>query len=257
LAEHFIKLNKPYVHGELNRVYGDLDGDNSLDVVVLVDVETVLGAEKYDLRAISLRDGEPLWPRPVRSSGGLRPMTVVSNVDGDGRAEVIVRDLPADGATAGIEVSAYHEFSGEIRWRWRGGDEIGRKRLSTASLSLADFGGKGVHKVCLNVGQAKGARRIVILDGQGRERAGLEVGTHDGLWCADVDGRNELLFVENDGLHATRGDFVSIWSRPEHTSIRQILRGDQANRRRSSGGRWLVSPAEPCGRFGQLMHRET
>src|SRR5262249_43451690 len=85
----------------------------------------------------------------------------------------------------------------------------------------ADFDGKG-RDVCLDVG-----KRVVILDGQGRERAGREPATKRGTIaaCADLDGdgRDELLVQGDDRLSACRGDLSEHWSRPNRERVEQVV----------------------------------
>src|SRR5262249_47109143 len=85
----------------------------------------------------------------------------------------------------------------------------------------ADFDGKG-RDVCLDVG-----KRVVILDGQGRERAGREPATKRGTiaGCADLDGdgRDELLVQDDDRLSACRGDLAELWSRPNRERVERVV----------------------------------
>ena len=67
----------------------------------------------------------------------------------------------------------------------------------------------------------------MILDGQGRERAGREPAGKRGTIaaCADLDGdgRDELLVQGDDRLSACRGDLAELWSRPNRERIEQVL----------------------------------
>ena len=162
LAEHtggFVRLM------DFERAFGDLDGDGGLDVVLRTYATSTPGPTSFELRALSLRDGKTLWTHPLRDANrDARPAFTVGDLDGDGRAEVVVRDQPPGGTQAAVEIAALDGRDGAARWAWRGGD-VDVPYRSIGPSHLADFDGKGRRDVCLDVG-----KRVVILDGQGRER---------------------------------------------------------------------------------------
>jgi hypothetical protein len=219
LAEHsgnFVRLM------DFQRAFGDLDGDGGLDVVLRTYAASTPGATNFELRALSLRDGKTLWTHPIRDAN--RDATLaftVGDLDGDGRAEVAVRDQPLAGTQSAVEIAALDGRDGAARWTWRGGD-VGVPYGTIGSLHLADFDGKGRRNVCLDVG-----KRIVILDEQGHERAGREPAeTHGTIAaCADLDGdsHDELLVQSGDRLSACRGDLSELWSRPNRERVEEVI----------------------------------
>jgi tRNA A-37 threonylcarbamoyl transferase component Bud32 len=219
LAEHkggFVRLM------DFERAFGDLDGDGGLDVVLRTYAPSTPGPTSFELRGLSLRDGKTLWTHPLRDANrDAKDGFTIGDLDGDGRDEVVVRDHPPFGTQAAVEFAALDGRDGTARWVWRGGD-IDVPYRSIGPSHLADFDGKGRHDVCLEVGE-----RVVILDGQGRERAGREPATKRGTIaaCADLDGdgRDELLVQGDDRLSACRGDLSDIWSRPTRERVEQVV----------------------------------
>ena len=78
--------------------YGDLDGDGGLDVVLRSYATSTSGPTTFELRAVSFRDGKTLWAHPIRDE---KATFAVGDLDGDGRAEVVVRDQPPEGTAGG------------------------------------------------------------------------------------------------------------------------------------------------------------
>ncbi len=147
------------------RAFGDLDGDGGLDVVLRTYAPPTPGQPtSFELRGLSLRDGKTLWTHPLGDANrDARPAFTVGDLDGDGRAEVVVRDHPPVGTQAAVEFAALDGRDGAARWAWRGGD-VDVPYRSIGPSHLADFDGNGRHDVCLEVG-----KRVVILDGQGHD----------------------------------------------------------------------------------------
>jgi len=220
------------------RQYGDLDGGGGLDAILDVILESTRVTGKPDvvrseLRAISLRDGKTRWSYPIRSRSADAILFQVGDLDGDGRAEVVLIDEPSQKDQAAFELAVLDGRDGSTRWTWRGSD-LDQRNLQPPPLRLVDFQGKGQREVCLNVGLANGRRRVVILDAKGRElvRRELGPGGSSTLESADLDGdgREELLLQYDGKLRACRDDFGELWSWPSRELIREILpaRGGQS-----------------------------
>ena len=75
---------------------GDLDGDGELDLVLPI-VHGNPGSRSVVLRAISLRDGKPTRTRPYRVEDLLSSGFMAGDLDGDGRAEVVPKDVRGEG----------------------------------------------------------------------------------------------------------------------------------------------------------------
>jgi hypothetical protein len=219
LAEHrggFVRLMG------FEHAFGDLDGDGGLDVVLRTYATSTPGPTTFELRALSLRDGKTLWTHPMRDANrDAKAAFTVGDLDGDGRAEVVVRDRPPGDTQTAVEIAALDGRDGAARWAWHGGD-VGVPYGSIGPLHLADFDGKGRRNVCLDVGEW-----VVILDGQGHERAGREAAGKRGTIaaCADLDGdgRGVLLVQGDDRLSACRGDLSELWSRPNRERVEQVV----------------------------------
>ena len=236
-----IPLNEPALEISYSRTFphrlGDLDGDGCPDLVVAIHAGLVPAAvppgdpvpdRRNALVAVSLREGKRLWSRPLRHVD--RPTTfAVGDLDGDGSAEVVVADQPPDGTKEPVELSGVDGRDGATRWTWRGGNESDRNRLEDFPLRLVAFEGKGPRSTCLNVGLPNNARRLVLLDEKGREKAGQVLGSR---WWTTLengdltgDGREELLIKYDDKLRAVGSDLKEHWSRPGKGTISEILSG--------------------------------
>jgi hypothetical protein len=208
----------------LPREYGDLDGDGGLDIVMMVQVD----GTSFERRALSLRDGKMLWSHPAPFHPNPFPAFAVGDMDGDGCAEVVVRDAVDGDARGDIALTVLDGRDGSARWTWRGGWNSPRDPGdSPGDFCLADLEGRGRRDVCLNVAISRDKSRIAILDARGHERAGRDrpASWSNHLMSADLDGdgRDELLFLDADRLHAARGDLVDLWSWPTRQGIRQII----------------------------------
>jgi outer membrane protein assembly factor BamB/tRNA A-37 threonylcarbamoyl transferase component Bud32 len=212
LAEHTAGLAK---HMGFDHQYGDLDGDGSLDVVLRTFATPATGPTPLELRAVSFRDGKTLWAHPIRDQSAAY---VVGDVDGDGRAEVIVGDRPPEGTPPVTEVTALDGREGAIRWISRCGD-VRDPSMKGAMLYLVDFDGKGRREVCLDLG-----KQVVILDAHGQNRVSREpAGKIVACTDLDGDGRDELLLQDVDRLYASRGNLAEMWSRPSRELVNQVI----------------------------------
>jgi outer membrane protein assembly factor BamB len=207
--------------------YVDLNGDCGLDSLVVVPQMKSAGQPEWNLLAISLRDGKRLWSQSLRfelySLHGIR----VGDLNADKRPDVVVMEEINKGATLDLEVRAFDGRNGKSLWTWSGGAQFPRNRPPPL-CAVAALDGDGTRKVCLSYTELSGKRRIVILDGNGKERAHRDVSGDQAsmLKAADLngDGRDELLVWYGDRLHACGPDLKDLWSRPHRNiSVTQIL----------------------------------
>jgi tRNA A-37 threonylcarbamoyl transferase component Bud32 len=213
-------LSRPWIR--FDHANGDLDGDGSPDIVLRTWATTTPGTTTIALRAVSFRDGKTLWTHPLRDQ---KPAFAVGDLDGDGRAEVVVREQAPAVSEAAIELTALDGRDGATRWAWHGGtvpDPSGK----TVPVYLADIDGTGRREVRFDFGTADG-RRVMVLDAQGHERAGREPAGKRGAIaaCADLDGdgRDELLVQDDARLFACRDGLAVFWSRPNRDPVEQVL----------------------------------
>jgi hypothetical protein len=197
----------------------DLDGDGSLDVVLVIPGWTGTGRPDHELKAISLREGRLLWSPRLDFIYSFRsiPQLAVADLDGDKRPEVVVTEQPAAGDKEAFTLKALDGRDGTVRWTWNGGTPEVPNVQVYGWVALADFEGDGRRTVCLSFLDPKGQHRILLFDEQGHERASraLPPASAGFLSIADVngDGRDELLVRYADKLHVWTRDLTELWSR--------------------------------------------
>jgi tRNA A-37 threonylcarbamoyl transferase component Bud32 len=208
--------------------FADLDGDGIPELVLAVPTLVTADTFAYDLQAVSLGDGRPVWHRLLRRLFGERgkdrraPAFVAGDLDGDRKAEVVLIDVPAHGK--GVEVAALDGGDGRPRWTWLGGDNRDHAEPESIPIRLVAPDGRGHRSVALVVGKGE----IVLLDEGGRVRmrhrmeppaGGLAFRGHD----LDGDGRDELLIEAKDKVVALRaGAQGALWERPAAGGVRQV-----------------------------------
>ena len=196
--------------------FGDLDGDDALDIVLEVGSPHRLD-HNYDAMVVSLRDGKLLWSHPLTPR---HPWVVVADLDGDHRSEVLVDETSERFGNASV-LQALDGRDGKARWTWRSNAEDSESPWVARWNALANFEGDGRQSVCLGLSRAKGPERLVILDAQGRETAQRDLPQVriSNLSTADLngDGRDELLLFDGQRLHAWRQDLKEFWSWPSQT----------------------------------------
>jgi serine/threonine protein kinase len=220
LAEHKAGISK--LMG-FEHAFGDLDGDGGLDVVLRTYATSTPGPTAFELRAVSFRDGKNLWAHPIRD---LKAAFAVGDLDGDGRAEAIVSDQPAEGSLSAVELTAIEGRNGATRWTWTG-DDVRDPSSKNPALYLADFDGKGRRQICLSFGVTGDSQRVAIVDARGQEHASRDRERKprriEACCDLDGDGRDELLLHESDRLYACWGDLGQLWSRPNRESVHQVI----------------------------------
>jgi hypothetical protein len=193
------------------RYFGDLNGDGFLDVI-LVDSPAANGMLSFGggqgitLQAFSLKDGVKLWTHrfPITRDGPHQLLLAVGDIDGNGRAEVLVANAAQgdDWRDQRIsELNALNGPDGRVLWTWKGRD---RFRMDFHGLWLARVEGGRRQVPCVAMGDDEHWWRLVMLDAQGGVSADRESPSPHtrGLEPADLDGdgNDELLVSGTDGL---------------------------------------------------------
>ena len=198
----------------------ELDGDGVRDVLLAQLVSADGISWSFDLRAMGGRTGRPLWSHRLapstRWSGSnfqyTAPRFFAGDLDGDGKAEVIIRQ-PADAQAASrrLEFAVLDGATGAKRWDWHkdGATDV-------VPIHLARLGREERRSIVMRIPDRQGKEEILVLDERGsvmQQRrnlagSGLEVGDLDG------DGTEEFVFFDGDTLHVTRGGCLDdLWSR--------------------------------------------
>jgi hypothetical protein len=177
-AKEILATDQTFPH-----VFCDLDGDGAPELVLAVPVRDGVDTIAYQLQAVSLGDGRPLWYRLLRQRFGERgkarraPVFAAEDLDGDGKAEVILIDIPANGP--GIEVAVLDGDDGRPRWTWVGGDDHDRDSPESVPLCFVALDGPG--RSC--VGLIVATNELVVLDERGRVHTRQRFPAPQGGWC--------------------------------------------------------------------------
>jgi tRNA A-37 threonylcarbamoyl transferase component Bud32/outer membrane protein assembly factor BamB len=131
--------------------YADLDGDGKLDIVLAtIDMPAAGRDDSFELHAVSLEDGKVLWAHTARIEVGnfprLNNFFAVGDLDGDGKSEVVVKDILPNTEPAAFALTALEGPDGQTRWSWRGGSRQDRHR-ATDPFFLVDTEGNGRKQV--------------------------------------------------------------------------------------------------------------
>jgi outer membrane protein assembly factor BamB len=219
--------------GTLPLAYGDLDGDGTLEIIVAA--ETAEGPPAAVLRAVNGKTGQPMWSHSLPDGNYALtdiPPAVVTDLDQDGRADVVALDF-ADGTAPNGRIAWLRGRSGaDGREMWSSRFDVAsswgridsqevRQRCRPRPLALRTANGPPL--IALNLWDL--SERVVVVDARGQTvsdfRLTTEQGTHRGefrLWScdADGDGGDEILLTNRDHLMAIRPQAPDrpLWQRP-------------------------------------------
>ncbi len=199
----------------------DFDGDGSLDAAVLIPLSNAQENRGFELRAVALGNGETMWSRKIPTSrGGAYPTSLVVDLDGDNRLEIVIlwKQLTAANKVEHV-LEALDAQDGQTLWNWRDGAEEPWNDRWGGWLCDANFDGTRNRHVCLGLTSASSGHRIVIFDAKGRQTAhrDLSKGQIFAQRAVDVnaDGRDELVVALEQRLAVLGKDLQEVWGRPE------------------------------------------
>ena len=235
--------------------FGDLDGDGCLDATLPLHFVFPISGGPPGARSTSCgrsrsRHGKLLWRRPGPPGVVNRIDFGVGDLDGDGRAEVVLSTvLPGPFRQRGrgfIELTALEGNDGSTRWTWRD-DYVVDTESVIPHFALGDLDGKGRKEVCISLPGETG-RRLVILDGQGQERnphdrALLRAGharwsargsrrrrprrvprrTLVRPWISTATAATSSCLRDDKRLSASRSDLTGLWAWRDPPLVREIL----------------------------------
>ncbi len=231
----------------------DFDGDGGLDALFELPRSLPGGGPEKRLVALSLRDGRRLWSREIRTDASGRFVACAGDIDGDKRPEVLVLEVFKRERTghAELEVLALGGGDGKPKWTWNA-DKSFLGDNEWQSMVLADFGGVGTRDVCATFVLQDGTRRVIVLDGNGRERARRDEGTAvvQAFEAVDLDGdgRDELVVEDENRVCVWDAALKDVWSRATHgRAVQRVLQGA-----RGEPGAVVIAPALSLdGKTGQ------
>ncbi len=219
--------------GKPVRLLDDSAGESEFDVLLLCPQGGGMSANRtnptdYTLLAVSLRDGKRLWSRAVRSDWGYECLVRAGDLDGDKQPEVAVMALRSKRRNINLEleVQVLDVRDGTVKWTWNAGDQFSANG-PIQRMTLANFGGNGARDVCVSFMLQGGARRIVVLSGDGKERVRRELAK--GETCEleatdlDGDGRDELVVQDEGTLSVWNRDLKDVWSSPTRGGSARLL----------------------------------
>ncbi len=200
-------------------VLHDLDGDGVLDAAMTTQGPPgPTGLPTFELRAISLRDGRPLWSRPFTNNAfHFAPHFEIFD-PGAGKPPVLVA-LFEDSSPGNLVLSvrAFDGRDGKPLWTWDDREHPTDRPSNPWLIAARQERGRSA-RLCVNYVDRGGKRRIVVLDLDGREVARRDVPGEQPCSMAadgDGDGRDELLVWHADRLRAWDLDLKERWSWPE------------------------------------------
>ncbi len=249
-------------HPEMNQVgvaplpgFGDLDGDGGLDAVAVLRGSPGSKRPDHELRAVSLRESKILWSLRLDFQNAFMtwPQLEVADLDGDKRPEIIVSEQPAAGSTSKFAIKALDGRNGEALWAWNEEPSTDPRNQGYASLQIARFDGDAKSSVCLGYSRGNDVHRILTLDARGNQAARLELPQDANMFVniADIngDGRDELVLIYGERIHALDRDMKELWSTPaKNVQIATIFAASPGR-----SGTVVIAPA--LGLDGSNGHR--
>ena len=207
--------------------FADVNGDGTLDILEHAPTFPSAGQPEYRLLAISLADGKRLWSNGLSSERNPASDILIGDLDGDSRPDIVLMDELTKGDKLELEVRAVDGLDGKTRWTWNSGP-VFQHNLTSRLIALAKLDEPGNSSVVLNFKVPGGSRRLLVLDGAGKERAHRDVtGDYASiLTCVDTDGdgRDEILASFGERIRALESDLTESWSWPNaFTTVDHIL----------------------------------
>ena len=208
-------------YGGWLRFFGDLDADGSIDVLLALPRLIGNPASGQEVCAVSLRDGKKLWSQTIRPGMGTTAGIQIGDLDGDGQTEVVALEDYRDDGGGEPRIRVFEGRDGKVRWTWPL-PPVPLTPAGTDIVALADFEGNGAKRICVSCGARKDwlrrSRRIVVLDGKGKEVARRDVVDDEAAILnavdLDNDGRDELLVCYGGVLHAWDRNLKDLWVWP-------------------------------------------
>ncbi len=218
------------------RRFDDLNGDDIGDLVVWISKDNE--KKPHAVRAFSGSDGSTLWTSSaIDPDYALWPRPAVGDLDGDGHAEVLVsHSRYEENRGHQCEMVVLNGHDGKPKWShsWQGNPNL-------LPPLLVDFDGNGRRSVCVGLHDNSTNDQMLIFDADGKERErwplDVRVSSIFQMWQhgdLDGDGREELLFVREGKLRASRGvkdEFLWSWDLPDQNArILELSRPNPAPR---------------------------
>ncbi len=226
----------------------DLNGDGTLDILLLTATKAPDDSSVGNIQAYSGRDGKPLWKPDTRPWAWFNThsdaMPQVGDLDGDGRPEVVSLESKQPQV-----VKVLRGDTGETRWTWTRtrapGNTMDASVLivgahTTAASSEGQTAAARMQRlVAVTIDEAGNDKDLVLLDHAGQ----IVDRTHYNsnlLWAHDLDGDGypELLRSGHNKITASHGLTDTLW---EWSHAPEFGYGFVSRFERTADGRVIVS----------------